>query len=219
MNGDVALNVLDQQTVNYIGNLVTVDHYIKNKDVMNNYVETLHNKFHTKIFIGEFGAPIAGINGQMNEDQQLKFVTDIIDLLSQKNYVIGLNYWVLTGGSTALANSDLSLKKVFSSIQEYFRPGILNGMVVDGNKVPIKNAEIYFNNIKQLTDDNGKYILKIPSGIHSIFIQRAGLKELNYVALQSDKITDLTTVLEERVSKKNQIINPEEFNILNWIMK
>lgn len=104
MNGDVGRDVMDQRTVDHIGSLVTIDHYVPDVAAMTRFVDDIHRKFKCKVLIGEFGAPLPGLNLKNGENewtsrQQATFVRDVLQALSErKEYVLGVNYWVSAGG-------------------------------------------------------------------------------------------------------------------------
>ncbi len=71
--------------------------------------------------MGEFGAPILDINGQMSQDEQAKWITDALSKLAQTHYVIGINYWTNIGSSTALWNQDGTARKAVSAITTVYK--------------------------------------------------------------------------------------------------
>src|SRR6185503_14638841 len=104
MNGDIAKQVLTKQTVANIGNRVVIDHYIDSPEKMSADLDFLHNKFpDAKIVLGEFGAPIPDINGDMTDEQQADFVKSLMDVfVNKRSFVEGMNYWTFLGSSTAI---------------------------------------------------------------------------------------------------------------------
>src|SRR5258708_7858591 len=93
MNGDVAKNVLTKDTVSRIGNVVVIDHYVDTADRMENDIDYLNKKFGAKIVLGEFGGPIPDINGTMTEEEQAKFVDNLLQVFKKRNDIIeGINY-------------------------------------------------------------------------------------------------------------------------------
>ncbi len=96
VNGDVGRDILDRTTADRMGGLVTIDHYVPSVAKMIEYVDDIHAKFGCKVLVGEFGAPLEGINPKgWSLAQQAEFVGEILEALWQRReYVLGVNYWV-----------------------------------------------------------------------------------------------------------------------------
>ena len=171
MNGGLAKRMLDQNTVDNTGGVVTIDHYIKNSSDMGGFVNYFDNKFKSKVVIGEFGAPIPDINGAMTEDQQATFVDKLMqELVTNRSKVVGINYWDLYDGSTALINPDESPRKVAAVIKKYYDPTIIQGTITDQLDKPIANASVKTDDgaAETVTDKNGNYFF--PTAASSVTI-------------------------------------------------
>lgn len=96
VNGDVGRDIVDRATADRMGGLVTIDHYVPSAAKMVEYVDDIHRKFGCKVLIGEFGAPLRGINpAGWSPTEQADFVEEILEALWQRrDYVVGVNYWV-----------------------------------------------------------------------------------------------------------------------------
>lgn len=121
MNGDVAKLVMDPDTTRSLGGIVTVDHYVSDPKQLNDDLTALANSSHGKIVLGEFGAPIPDLQGNMTEEEQAQWVERTMSLISQNTNVIGVNYWTNMGGSTQIWNSDGTPKKSVSILNKYFK--------------------------------------------------------------------------------------------------
>jgi len=121
MNGDVAKLVMDQETTRSLGGVVTVDHYVKDPAELNYDLKELSNLSGGKIVLGEFGAPIPDIHGEMSETEQAEWIDELMSLLSTNSNVIGINYWTNRGGSTEIWNKDYSPKKAVTILTKYFK--------------------------------------------------------------------------------------------------
>lgn len=102
MNGDIGRDILDRATVEHIGGLVTIDHYVRDVATMIRYVDDIHEKYGCKVMIGEFGAPLVGIDfpkgaAPWPPQEQARFVEEILAVLAKRDYVVGVNYWVGAG--------------------------------------------------------------------------------------------------------------------------
>ena len=121
--------------------------------------------------IGEFGAPIPDINGAMTEDQQATFVDKLMqELVTNRSKVVGINYWDLYDGSTALINPDESPRKVAAVIKKYYDPTIIQGTITDQLDKPIANASVKTDDgaAETVTDKNGNYFF--PTAASSVTI-------------------------------------------------
>ncbi|MGI8419539.1 MAG: hypothetical protein ACR2LN_02745 [Candidatus Levyibacteriota bacterium] len=160
MNGDIAKQIYDQVTLDKIGNVVTVDHYIKDANEMGDIIKYFNTTYGSKFMLGEFGAPIPDINGNMTEDQQATFVDQVFQqLYQQREKVLGINYWDLTDGSTALMNDDKTPRKVTEVIKKYFNPPVVKGKVTTIDHFPLADLDISTNDssIMVKTDKDGMY--------------------------------------------------------------
>lgn len=165
MSGGLARDMLDQQTINALDNTVTIDHYVKDPAAMKDFIDYFHNNFNASVVIGEFGAPIPDINGDMTEQEQTDFVSNVFHTIYQEGTTVyGVNYWVLTEGSTSLLDQSGKLKQVTHAIQYYYKPANITGNVTDELGDGIPSAHIVVNNgeNKVVTNDNGQYSVTIP---------------------------------------------------------
>jgi hypothetical protein len=122
-NGDIAKETLTQETVRKTGDVIVIDHYVNSAQKMSADLDYLNNKFPgTKIVIGEFGAPIEDINGAMTEQEQADFIEQLLLVfIEHKTQVIGVNYWLISGGKTGIYNQDKSPRLLAEVIKIYFK--------------------------------------------------------------------------------------------------
>lgn len=120
MNGDVALLVMDKKTTKALDGVVVIDHYVKTPDDLIHDVSYLAKQSGGEIILGEIGAPIPDIQGNMTDQQQALWLNDVLQKLHQQSEVIGLNYWVNMGGSTALWRDNGQAKPAVSVLTAYF---------------------------------------------------------------------------------------------------
>jgi hypothetical protein len=121
MNADVARAVMDQQTTQALNGVVVIDHYVLTPQQLASDVSAIAAQSGGKIVLGEFGAPIPNIHGQMTNDQQASWIQESLQLLTGVNKLIGVNYWVNMGGSTALWNTDGTPKPAVSVIKSFYQ--------------------------------------------------------------------------------------------------
>ncbi len=126
MNYDVASLVMDKDTLDSMGNLIVVDHYVKTAQKLKQDLQALHEKTGGSIFLGEFGAPIPDIHGKMSPTEQSEWVGDALDQLTGEKYLIGVNYWTSVGGSTAIYSTTGEVKPAADKLREFFQKKNLN---------------------------------------------------------------------------------------------
>ncbi len=171
--GGRAKEVVDKQTLNALDNLVTIDHYIKNPSSMAEYIDYFSKNFHTKVLVGEFGAPIPDINGSMDENQQALFIDEVLrELYKNKTNVFGINYYVLTLGTTKLLNDDGTKRQAVEVVKNYFIPGVVKGTVTNtlGDQlkdIPVKTGDGLNSTA---TGRQGRYTMSIPASTVDIAI-------------------------------------------------
>lgn len=181
VNGDIAKQILTKETVRQIGNVVVIDHYVSSPDEMEKDITYLHTKLGGKIILGEFGAPIIDINGDMDETQQADFIGSIFTILKQHNDSIGgINYWVERGGSTSLYLDDGTPKLASHVINAYYHPVHVAGVIKNAFNKPVSTASIYSQGGDFLgrTDRDGTYAISfVPT---SQTIETLTIKAPNY---------------------------------------
>lgn len=120
MNYDVASLVMDEETTNALGDLVVIDHYIKNPKKLGADAKEIADKSQGKVLLGEFGAPVPDIHGVLNEEQQSQWIKEALEEVKNTPEVIGINYWTNSGGSTALWNNDGTSREAANTIKKFF---------------------------------------------------------------------------------------------------
>lgn len=166
-NGDVARDIYTRDVLQKAGAVTVIDHYIPSVVQYGKDLDEYAQKHGLPIVIGEFGAPIPDLNGQMTEQEQAQYVGELLrQFYTHKKQILGLNYWVLRGGSTQLLNSDGSERAVMEVVRDYFKPGQIIGTVVDGIGRPVKNAVVTTGDGVQFIQTNakGSFSLSIPPG-------------------------------------------------------
>ena len=121
MNYDVANLVMDEDTTNKLGNLVVIDHYIKDAKKLAIDAKLIADKSKGEVVLGEFGAPIPDIHGTLNQEQQAAWIKDALSEVKNINEVVGVNYWTNVGGSTGLWNTDGSEREIVNTIRKFYQ--------------------------------------------------------------------------------------------------
>ncbi len=123
MNADVAKLVMDKDTTQKLGGIVTIDHYVKTPEQLAEDVDYFSTRTGGKVILGEFGAPIPDIHGKLTPAEQAEWIDTALSLLaSRRDKLIGLNYWVSVGGSTSLWTGDGVALPAVAVVKKYFSP-------------------------------------------------------------------------------------------------
>lgn len=142
MNGDVARLIMDKETTKKLDGLVVIDHYVPTVSKMKKDLEEISSQSGGKIVLGEFGAPIPDLNGDMTEEEQEIWLKDTLHSFIQTNTVVGVNYWVNIGGSTQLWNEDGTQRKAVKTLSTYFLPTLTTVIIENPLGQKITNAQI-----------------------------------------------------------------------------
>ena len=162
MNGDIARYVMDSASAESLGGGILVDHYVSSAEVFGKDIAEIREKLGVDIGLGEFGAPIPDLNGNMTESKQAKFVRALMrELYLQNANIPAVNYWTLEGGSTELIR-DGKPREAYSVVKEYFRMPSLSGIISDTRGRILSGAEISFI--------DGSFSVKTEGAFYQIFI-------------------------------------------------
>lgn len=121
MNFDVAQLVMDKQTVQKLGDLIVVDHYVSTPHQTVTDLRTLAQRTGAEIILGEVGAPIPDIHGDMSEKEQDEWLSALLRELIQHKDIIGINYWTGFGASTEVWNSDTSAREAVKTLTSFYK--------------------------------------------------------------------------------------------------
>lgn len=165
MNGDVARLVMDKQTTSRVGGYVVVDHYVGTPEKLVADVKDFAKQSGGSIILGEFGAPIPDIHGNMTEQQQAAWVGKALDLLAKERSVVGLNYWTSFGGSTKLWNDNGTERSVANVLRGHFQPAQFKSQVVTWFDIPVGRAQVSEDGKEPIiTDNRGFFSLPLVEG-------------------------------------------------------
>lgn len=162
MNGDVARLVMDKDTTEKLGGIVTVDHYVKTPETLARDAEGFLSKSGGQLFLGEFGAPIPDIHGSMNEAAQARWLWETLSKLSRIHGVSGLNYWTHVGSSTALWDEKGTAREAARVLSGFYSPRVFYGVVSDELGMPIRDACVSIGDDEVRTNGEGYFELRVP---------------------------------------------------------
>lgn len=120
MNYDVAKLIMDKETTQALGNIIVIDHYIKDPIEVSKDAKEIAEKSGGKVVLGEFGAPIPDIHGDLSEEDQAAWIEKGLAEAAKTPEIIGVNYWVNVGGSTRLWNDDGTRRKAADIVKKFF---------------------------------------------------------------------------------------------------
>jgi len=157
MNGDVARLVMDKETTKKLGGLVVIDHYVATPEKLVSDIKEIAKSSGGRIVLGEFGAPIPDIHGDMTEREQAVWVGQALDLISREPSCIALNYWTSFGGSTKLWNDDGTERQAANVLRGYFLPAQFRSQVVTWFNLPVGRASVQEDDKETIISDKRGY--------------------------------------------------------------
>jgi hypothetical protein len=173
MSGGVAKSVLDEKTLLALDNTVTIDHYVHTPEEMTDYITYFTESGTNRIVIGEFGAPIPDLNGEMDDTTQAAFVDHLLwELFLARKHVDAINYWTLTESSTALLSEDMNPKPVSEILKKYYLPEEILMTVTDTKGTPLPDARITIKKtgMQLTTDASGQVRILLPQGSYRLLV-------------------------------------------------
>lgn len=120
MNYDVAKLIMDQGTTRALGGIVAIDHYVSSPEQIAVDAKKIAESSGGKVVLGEFGAPIPDLSGQMTEAEQAEWINKALNGFKKVPEVIGVNYWVNVGGSTQIWDQDGNPKQAVQIIKKFY---------------------------------------------------------------------------------------------------
>lgn len=215
-NGDVAKEVLTIDSVKNAGNVVVIDHYVKESKQLYEDILFLNKKYNALVGVGEFGAPIPDLHGQLDEADQAKRIREDLSRLAQaRQYLVAINYWTAFDGTTQLFNADGSARQAVNAIKDYYKPGIVKGSLRDKGGKPIANASVKTIDgiFTTQTNEKGEYTLILPQDRHKlqIFAEKYGSQTKSISVYRGEKVN-----LDLEFSQPNRL-SAFIIVIRNWI--
>lgn len=120
MNGDLAAVLMDRYTTAHLGGIVVVDHYVDTPEKLARDISDLVARSGGKIVLGEVGAPVPDIHGEMSDKEQERWIRQAFEEIAEIPELIGVNYWVNKGGSTALWDVHGSERSAVKTIRDFY---------------------------------------------------------------------------------------------------
>lgn len=199
MNADVARMIMDKETTAALDGIVTIDHYVGTPERLAADIEEISVMSGGKVVLGEFGAPIPGITGAMSKSQQAEWISQSFNGLIKAKALVGVNYWVNVGGSTAIWSDSGEAKPAANVIQNFYKPSAAYGVIHDESDDPIAGAKIAHPSATVFTQDDGYFELSyVRSSGSTLRISAPGFKDREVDVRQNDGQLDIVLVKESK---------------------
>ena len=159
MNGDVARETMDKETTEVLGGFVSIDHYVATGERLSTDATRLAAQSDGTIVLSEYGAPIPDIHGSFTEEEQAVWIQGSLTEVAGNRNIMGINYWVDRGGSTALWDDKGAAKEARDVLADFFSPYTVYGIVVDALGLPVEEVlvETPYGSVE--TDSEGYFQL------------------------------------------------------------
>lgn len=177
MNGDVARAIMDKETTKALGGIVVIDHYVSTPEKLANDIREISSRSGGRVILGEFGAPIPDLHGNLTSGQQASWIEDSLLKLSEIPGFIGINYWVSFGGTTRLWENNFSQRPAAETIEKYFKPKVLSGRLIDETSKPVGLAKIILGVKYVIADKKGFFNIPYISEGQALEIEALGYKK------------------------------------------
>lgn len=174
MNGDVARLIMDPETTKALGGVVTIDHYVGTPEQLVEDIREFATTSGGKVVLGEYGVPIPDIHGNMTQAEQAEWIERSLSELTLVPELIGINYWVNVGGSTALWGEGGAPRKAVESLRQFYSPPKVSGRVV--SRVGRGLANVTIKTPYQITHSraDGSFLLPLSREDEEISVFAAG---------------------------------------------
>ncbi|MFA6096137.1 MAG: hypothetical protein WC788_00745 [Candidatus Paceibacterota bacterium] len=157
MNADVARFVMDEETTEALDGIVTIDHYVSTPEQLAQDVEDIASGSGGSVVLGEFGAPIPDIHGDLSESEQAKWVERALWILKDSGKLKGINYWTAVGGSTSIWGDDGKEKEAAGVLNKYYDPKTFYGVVYNELDEIVPDAKVSYSGKYILSDTRGYF--------------------------------------------------------------
>lgn len=195
MNGDVAKLIMDKPTTKELGGIVVIDHYVKDPDQLSVDVKNFAEVSGGKVVLGEFGAPIPDIHGDMTPEEQAEWLKRALTALEDQEELLGLNYWTNTGSSTNLWDENGNARPAVDVLKKFYKAPLVSGVVKDEAGSPVVSAYVDVEDKFFLTNTKGEFSFPAVSNKDTVKIEATGFKDKE-IAL--DDLTIQSTVVLQR---------------------
>lgn len=197
MNGDVAELIMDRDTTHKLNGVIVIDHYVESVDELIDDINSLVSKTGGTVVLGEIGAPILDIHGNLTEKEQAHWIDELFAKLVQNSSVVGVNYWTNIGSSSAVWKQDGSETQAVEVIKKYYKPNLVKINIQDKNGKAIDNIQGIINNRIYRSQDGVIYSICIPDLANNLRLSAEGYQSTELL-LNCNKDNEITLEFENR---------------------
>lgn len=176
MNGDVARLIMDKETTTALDGIVVIDHYVKTPEQLVEDIRQYANNSGGKVVLGEIGVPIPDIHGGMTEEMQSQWLKEAFTQIAKEEAVLGINYWVLTGGSTEIWPEGKNKREIADVISTFYKPATVSLKITNELGSAISGATVKVGHNTFIADSKGNVEIAAPPGFDEVVISADGYK-------------------------------------------
>jgi hypothetical protein len=180
VNGDVA-ELFTREDVQKLGNLLVIDHYVKTPKELIDDARALHEATGADIILGEYGAPIPDIHGDLSQEEQADLIDEnLLAIVQARDFIKGINYWTALGGSTQLFDGLTAPRKAAATVAKYYQPVKVEGTVLDHLGIPVKGARVRIDPFDQTTTNSlGTFTLLTTPDFMQVEVEKDGYESVS----------------------------------------
>lgn len=191
MNADIARQIITPATISAFGGTILIDHYVHTAEQFARDIQAIPKQLQANVGLGEVGAPIPDLNGYMTQAQQADYIDSLFSAMyPQRGTIPVVNYWDLSGGSTALVNDDGTPRAAYFTVQNYFKAFNVHGVTYNSLGEVVGEAKVSVDGTDYSTVSDGTYQIFVPRQYKKVTIQADG-----YTPVTLDMPTDATTTI------------------------
>ena len=175
MNADIARQIITPATVRAFGGTILIDHYVHTPEQFAGDIKAIPEQLKANVGLGEFGAPIPDLNGWMTQTEQANYIDSLFKAMYlERAHIPVVNYWTLSGGSTALLNDDGTPRAAYFTVQNYFKAFNLQGVIYDSLGESMGGVRVNVNGTNYATVSDGTYQIFVPRQHKEVTVQADG---------------------------------------------
>jgi hypothetical protein len=100
----------------------------------------------------------------MTMSEQAEWIDDVLRRMEESDVVEGMNYWLSTGGTTAIWNSEGGETPSVQTLARHYKTVVVYGFVRDELGRPIPGARVRCSDHAATTNENGYFVLRYAAG-------------------------------------------------------
>lgn len=218
MNGDVARLIMDKKTTAKLDGAVTIDHYVATTERLEKDIKDYAIESGGKIVLGEFGAPIPDIHGNLSQEEQAKWIDEALKKIVKTQDVIAISYWTNNASSTELWNDDNSPRLAAAIIEKYYKPVNVMGTIRDEKGNPVKEVTIKGRE-KTMVVTDGIYAIPVLEK-ESLTFSKYGYVSVNIgIKAENEKVITKDIVMVKSYPRTIYSILNKLMNFLKGLLK